>query len=222
MTLASSVVEQASLSLTWLQTPKTGFLMTWLILKSRKCHHLDHEWYIWAASWQNQQNYLCAMRRLRSAWALPSLISLRYLQEESSGPSLPIERTAKTLIRLGRCPGWSESSLGVQSIILVLSWGGSFLGKLFKMYWCEYERGVGSMRECLHLSTCMGVCLWLCMYVLKKYNFSERILLNLLFICSDGIFMKSHLMWNKGLRWSMLLICFQTWFLAQLRGELIV
>ena len=29
------------------------------------------------------------------------------------------------LIRLGVCPGWSESSLGAQIILLVLSWGGS-------------------------------------------------------------------------------------------------
>ena len=36
-------------------------------------------------------------------------------------------RTAKTLIRLGRCPGWSESSLGGHPILLVLSWGGSNL-----------------------------------------------------------------------------------------------
>ena len=34
-------------------------------------------------------------------------------------------RTAKTLIRLGGCPGWSESSLGAHAILLVLSWGGS-------------------------------------------------------------------------------------------------
>ena len=36
-------------------------------------------------------------------------------------------RTAKTLIRLGRCPGWYESSLGAHSILLVLSWSGSVL-----------------------------------------------------------------------------------------------
>ena len=30
-------------------------------------------------------------------------------------------RTAKTLIRLGGCPGWSESSLGAQVVLLVLS-----------------------------------------------------------------------------------------------------
>ena len=41
--------------------------------------------------------------------------SLRCPHEETLGPYLPIERTAKTLIRLGRCPGWSESSLGAQS-----------------------------------------------------------------------------------------------------------
>ena len=34
-------------------------------------------------------------------------------------------RTAKTLIRLGRCPGWSQSSLGAHVILLVLSCHGS-------------------------------------------------------------------------------------------------
>ena len=31
----------------------------------------------------------------------------------------------QTLIRLGGCPGWSESSLCAQATLLVLSWGGS-------------------------------------------------------------------------------------------------
>ena len=35
-------------------------------------------------------------------------------------------RTAKTLIRLGGCPGRSESSLGTQIILLVLSCHGSY------------------------------------------------------------------------------------------------
>ena len=34
-------------------------------------------------------------------------------------------RWSETLIRLGGCPGWSESSLGTKVILLVLSWGGS-------------------------------------------------------------------------------------------------
>ena len=33
--------------------------------------------------------------------------------------------TAKSMIRLGGCPGSSESLLGAQVILLVLSWGGS-------------------------------------------------------------------------------------------------
>ena len=79
-----------------------------------------------AASWQNQQNGMCAQRSLRSAWAsAQSDQSLRCPHEESLGPYLPIECTAKTLIRLGGCPGWSESSLGAHAILLVLSRGGS-------------------------------------------------------------------------------------------------
>ena len=57
-----------------------------------------------------------AQRRLRSAWAsAQSDQSLRCPHEETLGPKLPIERTERTLIRLGGCPGWSESSLGVHS-----------------------------------------------------------------------------------------------------------
>ena len=36
-------------------------------------------------------------------------------------------RIAKALIRLGGCPGWSESSLGAYAILLVLSRGGSYV-----------------------------------------------------------------------------------------------
>ena len=41
--------------------------------------------------------------------------SRRRPHEETLGTWLPIERTAKTLIRLGGCPSWSESSLGAHS-----------------------------------------------------------------------------------------------------------
>ena len=74
----------------------------------------------WATAWQNQQNDLCTQRRLRSAWlSAQSDQSLRCPPEAKLGP------TAKTLIRLGGCPCWSESSLGTKVILLVLSWGGS-------------------------------------------------------------------------------------------------
>ena len=41
--------------------------------------------------------------------------SVGRVSAESLGPMLPITRAAKTLIRLGGCPGWSESSLGAPS-----------------------------------------------------------------------------------------------------------
>ena len=53
--------------------------------------------YIWATSWQNQQNGMCAQRRLWSDWAsAQSEQSLRCPHEESLGPYLPIKHTAKT------------------------------------------------------------------------------------------------------------------------------
>ena len=70
---------------------------------------------------------MCAQRRLRSSWtSAQSDQSFRCPHEESLGPYLPIERTSKTLIRLGGCPGWSESSLGAKIILLVLSWRDSY------------------------------------------------------------------------------------------------
>ena len=54
---------------------------------------------LWAAGWQNQQNDLCAHRRLRSAWAsAQSDQSLYCPHEDTWSPELPNERTAKTLI----------------------------------------------------------------------------------------------------------------------------
>ena len=56
----------------------------------------------------------------------PISLGIRRVWSERLGPQLPIERTAKTLIRLGGFPGWSESSLGAKAILLVLSCCGSF------------------------------------------------------------------------------------------------
>ena len=57
------------------------FLMLFLLLLRDN----GHCW--WAASWQNQQNGMCAQRRLRSAWAsAQSDQSLRCSHEESLGP----------------------------------------------------------------------------------------------------------------------------------------
>ena len=54
--------------------------------------------------------WLCAQRRLRSAW---SVFAVR--MKKAWVLSYPWS-THRRLIRLGRCPGWSESSLGAQSL----------------------------------------------------------------------------------------------------------
>ena len=48
-----------------------------------------------------------------------SLIRVFDAPEDYLGPKLPIKRAAKT-DHTGRMPGWFESSLGVQIIVLVL------------------------------------------------------------------------------------------------------
>ena len=72
---------------------------------------------MWAASWQNQQSGMCAQRRLRSAWAsTQSDQNLRCPHEKKAWVlSYPLSAQWR-LIRLGGCPGWSESSLGAQSL----------------------------------------------------------------------------------------------------------
>ena len=67
---------------------------------------------------------ICAPREdLDQPGHLPSLIR-DFAVRMKKHPWL-LKRTAKTLIRLGECPGWSESLLGAHVLLLVLSWGGS-------------------------------------------------------------------------------------------------
>ena len=84
----------------------------------------------------------------------PSLISLRCPHEEALGPKLPRKRTAKTLFRLGRCLGWSESLLGAQVILFVLTCCSSkaraFFGILhtsfdYSKVWVCNPRGAGDV-----------------------------------------------------------------------------
>ena len=59
--------------------------------------------------------WVCAQQRLRSAWAsAQSDQSLRWALNGYLRTQAFFMRTAKTLIRLGECPDWSESSLGAQ------------------------------------------------------------------------------------------------------------
>ena len=84
-----------------------SFLVSFMFVFKTAVHHWRFRFVkiIWAAAWQNQQNELCAQWRLRSAWAsAQSDQSLRCRHKEPLDPYLPIECTAKTLIRLGGCP----------------------------------------------------------------------------------------------------------------------
>ena len=75
------------------------------------------------------------IRPIWSAWA--SALSdqrLRCPHEETLGPYLSIERTVKTLIRLGGYPGWSESSLGAHFILSCTDSFNLERGKLFPYF----------------------------------------------------------------------------------------
>ena len=103
----------------------------------------------WAASWQNQQNGMCAQRRLRSVWASaqsdqslhwPSLIRVFAVRMKKAWVlSYPLSAQQR-LIRPGGCPGWYESLLGAQSFCWFCQEAAQlFCG--FKFYyssvWCQ-------------------------------------------------------------------------------------
>ena len=58
-------------------------------------------------------------------------------------------RTAKTLLRLGGCPGCSESLLGAHAILLVLSRGGSYCYKGENPEFQFYESILLEKTDCL-------------------------------------------------------------------------
>ena len=60
----------------------------------------------WAASWQNQQSGMCAQRRLRSA-RTSAQFDQSSLCTQWVAKDPRFLHAAKTLIRLGGCPGWS-------------------------------------------------------------------------------------------------------------------
>ena len=85
---------------------------------------------IGAAWWQDQQNGMCSKRRLRSAWASAQSDQSSLSAWRKPGSLATHWVQAKTLMRLGGCPGRPESSLGAHAILLVLSWGGSQYGHI--------------------------------------------------------------------------------------------
>ena len=98
-----------------------------------------------ASTWQNQRNGMCVQQRLRSASAFAqSDQSLCCALNGQLRAQCFFMRTRKTLIKLGGCPDWSESSLGKQVILLVLSWG------VWNMH-AQLSSGVRSTTLCLDL-----------------------------------------------------------------------
>ena len=75
---------------------------------------------------QNQQNGCASSKDSDQPGHPPSLTSVYTVRmKKACVLSYPLS-PQRRLIRLGGCPGWSESSLGAV-ILLVLSWGGSYL-----------------------------------------------------------------------------------------------
>ena len=70
---------------------------------------------IWAALWQNQQNHCAPSGDSDQPGHPPSLIRVFSVRMKKAWAlSYPLN-AQRRLIRLGGCPGWSESSLGTQS-----------------------------------------------------------------------------------------------------------
>ena len=77
----------------------------------------------WAATWQNQQSGCVSSEESDQPGHPPSLISLHAWKK--LGSLATHWAHSEDSIRLGGCPGWSESSLGAL-FLLVLSCGGSY------------------------------------------------------------------------------------------------
>ena len=72
------------------------------------------QWMKWATTWQNQQNECAPSEVSDQPEHAPSLIRVRYALNGYQRTQCFFMRAAKTLVRLGGCPGWSESSLDAQ------------------------------------------------------------------------------------------------------------
>ena len=81
--------------------------------------------FIRAADHRNEENDLCAQRTQISLGICPVWSVLTVHLKKPWILSYPLSAQGR-LNWLGECPFWSESSLGAQVILLVLSSGGSF------------------------------------------------------------------------------------------------
>ena len=86
-------------------------ICVWMINNCTRVRSFYHDTTeMWATSSQNQHNGLWAQRRLR----YPGWSVFAVCMKKVGVLSYPLSAQQR-LIRLGRCPGWSESLLGTQS-----------------------------------------------------------------------------------------------------------
>ena len=69
----------------------------------------------WATTWQNQQNECAASEDSDQSGHPPSLIRVFAVRMKKAWVLSYLLSAQRSLIRLGECPGWSESSLGAHS-----------------------------------------------------------------------------------------------------------
>ena len=83
---------------------------------------------IWATAWQNQQNGMCAQRRLKISLSICSVWSESLLSAWSKLGSLAIHWAhCEDSDQTGRMPRLIWVFTGRTVMLLVLSWGGSFV-----------------------------------------------------------------------------------------------
>ena len=129
---------QADLSLRWAHTYFVGFVMLWLIFVWLQTNQLfinelfsfyipllfsfDQIWYTSQSTIKQTKSTCVPSEDSDQPWQPPSLIrgfALSFYAWVAKDPNL-VMPTTKNLIGLDRCPGWSESLLGIQVIFCLL------------------------------------------------------------------------------------------------------
>ena len=129
----ASVAAQAGLCLAWSETPEDTFcrVMAHILITN----HFNFVYYpklLQSCLHNNEPQHdktnkmTCTQQQLIildicQVW---SVFAVNFMG--SSAPKASLYGQWKSLIKLGGCPGWSESSLGAQVILLVLSCSGSY------------------------------------------------------------------------------------------------
>ena len=100
---------------------------------SYRCHnHTSQPDYCYCCQINKWQESLILQKISNDTSNIVHFVSIQILYRKNWLIPSPIGHTVKTPIRLVGCPGWSESSLGVQVILLVLSCGGLLFNDYIK------------------------------------------------------------------------------------------